>query len=402
MSHGQAEIIAIGDELTSGVRLDTNSRWLATQLEETGLHVAFHTTVGDDLEQMLAAIRLAAHRSEVVLITGGLGPTDDDLTRHALAQLLDQPLQLDAVTLDHIRSMFANRNLEMPTSNEIQARFPVGSEILPNPEGTAPGIAIRAYANDSKSGTCSLFALPGVPAEMQQMWLQSVRPFLDQRFGIDWTTRHFTLHCFGTGESAIAEMLPNLIERGNDPSVGITASSATISLRVSTRAASPQHCQLKMQPTIDSIRERLGDLVFGENGQELEDVVVAQLRDQQRTISVFDFGLHGEVARRLSRAEHDQAGPEVMLVGESRKAPAELDLEQFLLQRTMVGNEVGLAIGPVDRDEAKVNAGASSYDIAFRIGDQVHKQRFNYRGHSAWREVRAVKEALNAVRLWLK
>ena len=402
MSHGQAEIIAIGDELTSGVRLDTNSCWLAGQLEEAGLHVAFHTTVGDDLEQMLAAIRLAADRSEVVLISGGLGPTDDDLTRHSLARLLGQPLQLDAATLGHIRSMYADRNLEMPLSNEIQARFPIGSEILPNPEGTAPGIAIHSYANESKSGTCSLFALPGVPAEMKQIWSQSVRPFLDQRFGIDWTTRHFTLHCFGTGESAIAEMLPNLIERGNDPSVGITASSATISLRVSTRAASPQHCQLKMQPTIDSIRERLGDLVFGENGQELEDVVVAQLRDQQRTISVFDFGLHGEVARRLSRAEHDRSGPEVMLVGESRKAPAELNLEQFLLQRTMVVNEVGLAIGPVDRDEAKVNAGASRYRTAIRVGDQVQQRQFGYRGHSSWREVRAVKEVLNAVRLWLK
>ena len=401
MSSGKAEMIAVGDELTSGFRLDTNSQWVAQQLEEHGLHVAYHTTVGDDADNMFAVFQLAIQRSDVIVITGGLGPTADDLTRHVIARVLNRPLELHPMTLDHIRDLFASRNLEMPASNEIQAQFPAGAAVMPNSEGTAPGIAVEEIANQSESGRCSLFALPGVPAEMKQMWSRSVSPALKRRYGIDWTTRHFTLHCFGTGESAIAEMLPDLIDRGRDPLVGITASGATISLRISTRAASPEQCLLKMQPTIDFIRSQLGHLVFGENGQQLEDVVVAQLRQLNWTISVFDFGLHGEVTKRIAWAEHAIPGAEVVTFGEVRRAQPTTKLGEFLRDRTMTGHEIGLAIGPIDRSETAVNAGSSQYDIALRIGNQVRRRRFGYRGHSSWRETRAVKDVLNAVRVWL-
>src|SRR4051812_6861020 len=135
-----AEIIAIGDELTSGQRLDTNTQWLSQRLNELGVPVTFHTTVGDDLEANIAVFRTAVERADLVISTGGLGPTADDLTRDAIAAAAGVELVEDAAALAHIQSLFARRKREMPERNKLQAQFPRGSQVVPNPEGTAPGI----------------------------------------------------------------------------------------------------------------------------------------------------------------------------------------------------------------------------------------------------------------------
>ena len=138
----RAEIISIGDELTTGQRLDTNSQWLAERLLEIGVPVAFHTTVGDQLADNVLVFRQACERADIVVATGGLGPTADDLTRHALAELAGVPLVQDDASLAHIKALFARRKREMPPANVVQAQFPQGSRPIPNPHGTAPGIDI--------------------------------------------------------------------------------------------------------------------------------------------------------------------------------------------------------------------------------------------------------------------
>src|SRR4029079_17239715 len=170
----RAEIISIGDELTTGQRLDTNSQWLAERLLEIGVPVAFHTTGGDQLADNVLVFRQACERADVVVATGGLGPTADDLTRQALADLAGVPLIHDDASLAHIKTLFAKRKREMPPANIVQAQFPQGSRPIFNPNGSAPGIDIsipRIVGQPAR-----VFPLPGVPAEMKEMWAATVGP----------------------------------------------------------------------------------------------------------------------------------------------------------------------------------------------------------------------------------
>jgi len=406
----RAEIIAIGDELSSGVRLDTNSQWISQSLDRLGIQTAFHSTVGDDLEDMLAALEVAAGRVDLIFTTGGLGPTADDLTRNIIAELAGVELTLDEGVLEHIKMMYQNRGREMPPNNEVQAWFPEGAIVIDNPEGTAPGIefaGVRSVAG--KPSPYRIFSFPGVPAELKQMWHASVQQRLTELYAIDTTIFHHTIHCFGSGESAIEMELPDLIRRGRDPLVGITASSATISLRIATRGASQEDCLKKMQPTIDIIRKRLGDLVYGENGQQLEQVVASKLVATEQTIGVFDWGLGGDVARRLATAAFEGDCLQTSRAY-SGLATDEVSLDQRIQQILQdeswhEGADVVLLIGPVDRDEAAVASGDSYYDVAIgwagQHGGQVLTQQFRYSGHTAWREIRAVKDVLNFLRLQL-
>ncbi|MCO6459679.1 MAG: CinA family nicotinamide mononucleotide deamidase-related protein [Pirellulaceae bacterium] len=296
-----AEIISIGDELTSGQRLDTNSQWLSEQLGMLGIRVLFHTTVADDLEANRQAFLLASQRADVVVATGGLGPTADDLTRQALSETTGRPLELDQPSLDHIRNLFRRRQRPMPESNVIQAMFPAGSTPIPNPHGSAPGIELAM--DRPERGPAWVFALPGVPAEMKEMWQATVRPRLERLLGPEaQRIRHYRLKCFGVGESDLEQMLPDLIRRGREPQVGITVSHATITLRITASGATDEACRLAMQPTIDTIHQCLGDLVFGEEDEELQHAVVRLLRGSGRTLATAEIVSSGLLSQWLSDA----------------------------------------------------------------------------------------------------
>ena len=296
----KAEIISIGDELASGERLDTNSQWLSQRLGELGVGVLYHTTVADDLAANVAVFRLALDRADLVVATGGLGPTADDLTREALAQAIGVELFLDEPSLEHIRSLFARHNRPMPERNRWQAMFPVGSRPIDNPAGTAPGIRL----DDPRPGrpACRLFALPGVPAEMREMFAASVAPAIAELVGEPRLIRHRRIKCFGAGESQVEQMLPDLIRRGRTPSVGITVHEATITLRITASGRTEKECLEAMRPTEDTIRQALGVLVFGTEDDELEDVVVRLLAERQLTVSTVEWGTRGRLARSLGRA----------------------------------------------------------------------------------------------------
>src|SRR4051794_2107520 len=167
----KAEIISVGTELTTGRNLDTNSQGLSRRLAELGVPVGFHTTVADELDDNVDVLRVATRRAGLVIVTGGLGPTLDDLTREALARLAGIELVFDPVSFDAIRAMFAARNRPMPERNRVQAYFPAGAEPIPNAGGTAPGVWMTV-------GTCNVAALPGVPREMTAMFEAHVRPRL--------------------------------------------------------------------------------------------------------------------------------------------------------------------------------------------------------------------------------
>lgn len=306
----KAEIIAVGTELTNGAKLDTNSQWISRELEDLGHPVGFHSTVADSLEDQVATLRLALNRSELIIMTGGLGPTLDDLARDAIAGAVDAELEFDAASLAAIEAFFASRGRAMPQRNRIQAMFPKGTEPLPNPIGTAPGIwlaqegaeAVRRY----------VASLPGVPSEMKRMFHEQVCPRLPKS---SLLIRKHVWHCFGLGESDVEQRLGDLTARGRSPEVGITAHEATISLRIVARGTTEAECQSQIDAASKVIHASLGDRVFGANLTELEDVVLEELTRRRWNIVTLECGASSFLPARMLRASVNGLSNQTVLRG---------------------------------------------------------------------------------------
>lgn len=402
-----AEIVAIGDELTSGQRLDTNSQWLSQKLGDMGIQTVYHTTVADDLEANIRIFREAADRADLIISTGGLGPTADDLTRQAVAEAFGKTLVFDQASYDGILELFKKRGREMPESNRVQAEFPADASIVPNPQGSAPGFWLSVGRGDRSPS--ELIALPGVPAEMHEMFFQTLAPELLKRLGPERKIiAHKTIHCFGAGESDIEQKLPDLVRRGRQPTVGITASKATITLRISAEGSSIESCQEEMAPTIRTIYECLGDLIFGEDGITLEEVVIRKLQERRESVAVADAVTGGVLGQWLSEA--DPSGLQ-FLGGTFLRSLTQLeqalpvshepeDATQWSLgmaQRARLQWEStwGLAMLLIDSEDAPL----PQIEIAVTNGEQSATQRYTFAAHSAIQLPRAGKQALNFLRL---
>lgn len=278
-----AEIIAIGSELTCGSKLDTNSQWLSRELESLGWTVTRHTTLADDLPAIVAEFRAAAARAGVLLITGGLGPTLDDITRDALADAFEQPLVRDPESVRQIEALFAARGRSMPERNYRQADRPQSATALPNSCGTAPGILMQVSQVDGS--LCRIAAMPGVPAEMKPMFEQQVKPLL---VASGTVICRKVIRTFGYGESEAERILGDLTARGRNPEVGITASEAVISLWITARSNSESEAEAQCRATSDLIRQRLGEVVYAESDAELQDVVADLLNLRRERVIILE------------------------------------------------------------------------------------------------------------------
>lgn len=408
-----SEIISIGSELTSGQNLDTNSQWLSQRLAEIGIPVGWHTTIADHLEANVEAFRIATGRAGLVLVSGGLGPTQDDLTREVLARVTGAELVFDPNSFAHIQAMFARRNRTMPERNRVQALFPAGAEPIPNHWGTAPGIWMRI-------GNSFVVAMPGVPSEMKAMFDTLVRPRLLALGLGGGVLVQRKINTFGWGESAVEEKLLDLTRRGHVPEVGITVGDATISLRILARAASAAEAQAQIEPVEYTIRERLGDLVFGVEDEDLQDVVIALLGQKRRTLATAESVTGGMVAERLAGVPGASAWFRGGIVAYDNRVKAELlAVPQRLLDehgavstavveamavgcRTRLGTDlavstVGVA-GPGDLAPDKP-AGLVHVGLAWEGG--TASTSFSWSGTRADIMRRTAKLALNRVRLHL-
>ena len=412
----RAEIIAIGDEITSGQLLDANSQWLSQRLEELGVRVLYHTTVGDELEPMAEVFRQAIGRADVVVATGGLGPTADDLTREAIAEATGRRLVLDRQALEAIRQLYARRKRAMPEQNERQALFPEGSRVIPNPNGTAPGIALDVPRQVAPPA--HVFALPGVPAEMEEMWHQSVAGSLRDAGAGRRVVRRRVIKCFGAGESNVEAMLPDLIRRGRTPRVGINASQATILLRITAEVDSEEACLAAIEPTVATIRKCLGTLVFGENDDELEDAVVRLLREQGKTLATAEWGTAGLVSQWLGDVVAGQghyvggvvvrnetaltAALEVPadLIGRHTATSAEVVQAMAAGCRRRFAADYGLAVSRFPSFDPAV-AEPEPMFVALADAEGVRVKPFPFTGHPALLKAFSAKRALNVVRLAL-
>jgi nicotinamide-nucleotide amidase len=418
----RAEVISIGDELTSGQRLDTNSQWLSERLNELGVEVAFHTTVGDQLQDNIAVFRNAISRADFVIATGGLGPTADDLTRDAIAMAVGVDLVQDDAALDHIRKLFARRGRAMPERNVLQAQFPRGSRVVSNPHGTAPGIDLTVPR--ACCPPCRVFALPGVPAEMFAMWEESVAPVIIASQPGKRVIRHRRIKCFGVGESDLEAMLPDMIRRQREPLVGITVSGATITLRITASGPNDAAVQKAMEPTVRQIYEILGVLVFGEEEDELEHAVVRLLNERHQALAVAEWATDGLVSQWLAEAAvetgcfrggiivRDSASAESLLgicVPSGAQADAAMASAAAHAVREKLGTAWGLGIAAfpsaelsaraIDAPSARAQELSGSLQVGLATADNTRTKGFPLASHPSITKTRAAKQALNMLRL---
>ena len=297
-----AEVFALGSELTTGAKLDTNSRWLSAELAALGIDTRFHHTAADDAAAMLDELRAAAARSDVILLTGGLGATADDLTRPVLAELAGVPLELHEPSLRHVEELYRRSGRPMPPANRMQAMVPAGGEPIPNPRGTAPGVwlALPPGPAGGERG-CAIAAMPGVPAEMKPMFRASVAPRLPHGTN---RIRVARVNLFGAGETSVEERLGDLTARGRVPEVGITAHEATITLRVVARGPDDAAIEAQFAAAKRLIADRVPELIFGEEDDTLPGCVLRLLRDRGETLATAEVGTGGRLAEWLT-AEDD-------------------------------------------------------------------------------------------------
>ncbi|HEX9861319.1 MAG TPA: CinA family nicotinamide mononucleotide deamidase-related protein, partial [Nitrospirota bacterium] len=266
----RAEIIATGTELLSGGVLDTNSLFLSEELMRIGIETAFKTVVGDNEKDIEEVVRRALERTDAVIITGGIGPTEDDITRKVVAKVVKKRLVLNEDALKAIHARFAGRGKEFAPANDRQALVPAGARLLRNPVGIAPGFFI------DEDGMF-VAVLPGVPREMQAMYNEGLRPALEDRFGGRLVTSRRILRTCGVSESAVNRAIQDILRR-ESPVVGLTAKDTGVDIRIVARESGAEQSLAQVDRTETAIREKLGDAVYGVNGQELEEVVGALLK----------------------------------------------------------------------------------------------------------------------------
>jgi nicotinamide-nucleotide amidase len=288
----RAEIIAVGTELLSGGVLDTNSLYLSEELMLIGLETAFKTVVGDDEKDMEEALRQAFGRVDAVIVTGGIGPTEDDITRKVIAKIIKKRLVLNEDALKAIHARLAGRGKEFAMSNDRQALVPSGARLLQNPIGIAPGF----YSSDEG---VFIAILPGVPQEMRAMFSEGLRPILEERFGGRMFIRRRILRTCGLSESAVNQALQDILKRGV-PVVGLTAKETGVDIRVIARGSNAEQSQALVDRTDTAIRDNLGDAVYGVDDQELEEVVGVLLKQRRLKLAVAESCTGGLLGGRIT------------------------------------------------------------------------------------------------------
>lgn len=287
-----AEIIAIGSELLTPTKTDTNSLWLTEKLNDIGIEVKLKTIVGDDGERLEETVRDAMRRSDIVVTTGGLGPTEDDITRKFTAKALDRELVYHDEIEQHLRERFRNWGREMPEINKRQAYVIDGAEILPNPNGSAVGMFFE-------EGEKTLAILPGPPRENQPMFTEHVLPKLKKLAGQVHVKRRI-LRVSGLGESAVDEIAAPIYTKYSDVQTSILFNKSEVEIHIAASSDKAEIAKTTAEKLAHELNEALGNAVFSENGETMEEVVGNRLKERGETVSVAESCTGGLIARRLT------------------------------------------------------------------------------------------------------
>lgn len=344
------EVVAVGTELLLGQIVNSNAAFIGAALAEQGHDAHFQQVVGDNLGRVTGAFRVALDRSDAVIVTGGIGPTQDDLTREALCAVTGREMRFSERYAQALRDWWTSRGREMPESNLRQAEYPDGAEMLDNPRGTAPGLAL---AHEGKL----IFCVPGVPEEMHHLMAAEVLPRLRLHAEADSTLVSRLLRTWGRSESDVAETLADLYEATTNPSVAFLASAGEIKVRLSAKAETIDEAESMLEPLENEIRRRLGESVFAVDGETIEAVVHRLLADKGWTIGVAESMTGGLLSGRLT----DLPGSSANFVG--GVVPYASRVKQQLLQigdvSSVVTDEVALAMATGVRGLLGVDVGVA-------------------------------------------
>lgn len=321
------EVIAVGTELLLGQIVNSNTSTMGAALAELGLDAHYQQTVGDNLERIASAIDTALARSDAVIITGGIGPTQDDITREAVCVATGLEMVFSEEYAEHLRQWWANRGREMPQSNLRQAQHPAGAELLANPRGTAPGLALQYQGK-------WIFCVPGVPAEMENLLFTEVLPRLAKVSGDNQVIASRLIRTWGRPESEVAETLDDLFTGSVNPSLAFLASNSEIKIRITAKASTAPEARRLIEPMEHEVRSRLGDSVFGLDDETIERVLLRLLSDLEYSIGTAESMTGGMVTARLT----DLPGSSAVVRGGLVAYDAEL--KQKLLGVTDIGEIV--------------------------------------------------------------
>jgi len=288
-----AEILAVGTELLMGQIANTNAQYISRRLADIGVNVYYHSVVGDNKKRLKQCLDIALNRSDAILMTGGLGPTQDDLTKETVAEVLNIKLAMNEEVLDAMKSFFTKLNRKMTDNNIKQAYLPEGCIIVKNRNGTAPGCIIEKHGK-------TVVMLPGPPSEMKPMFEETVVPYFEDKTSYRLVSKYIRI--FGIGESAVEEKIIDLIERQTNPTIAPYAKEGEVMLRITARYDKEQ-CQYGhdlLSPVVEEIKRRLGNNVYSTEDENLEEVAARLLMKNNITVSIAESCTGGIISGKLT------------------------------------------------------------------------------------------------------
>lgn len=305
-----AEIVAIGSELLLGQIVDTNSAWMAQRLTALGVNLYFKSVVGDNPGRMKEVLSRAIERADIVITSGGIGPTQDDLTRDIVAQVTGRKLVQDAGMLEQVEEHFRRRGRPMTPNNIRQSYMPEGAIPIKNPNGTAPSFVVE----DARA---VIFSLPGVPVEMKWLFENEVEPYLRKKFNLAEVIHYRVLKIVGIGESAVDDKVGHLIANSSNPTVGVLALPGQVDVRIAAKAADREEAMKMIGPLEAEVRGLLGNAIFAADEETMEHVTGRLLREKKTTVAVCEDLTCGQLAERMQTASMENFGAGFICNGEA-------------------------------------------------------------------------------------
>jgi nicotinamide-nucleotide amidase len=391
-----AEIVTTGTELLLGVISDTNSTYIARQLRDIGLDLYYITSAGDNQERVARVIDAALDRSDVVITTGGLGPTVDDVTREAVAQATGRELVVDPMLVASIEAFFQKRGYTMSENNRRQARIPAGAIPMENPVGTAPCFIVEAERG-------VVISLPGVPHEMRYLMAQAVLPYLREKFGLKQIIKSRTLKTCNIGESALDARIADL-ETAANPTIGLSAHPGQSDIRITAKADSELLADAMIAELEARVRERVSEYIFGVDDDRLETVLIRLLQERHLTIAVGEVKTWGIISAWLEEADPEGdtfRGGWVLsrrhrwTLGIDNTISKDAQQEGLRLAytvRNVSGADIGLAV---------VNLGDSDTYLVAATDQELHERKMRFRGYDTHAQTWIATAALDMARRML-